>query len=302
MAISVSRSKKKSPPTTIPCDEREPQPVAPPVLAWEEEPKELPPPPGAPLREPAPLESEEPPEEAVETPLDEVAEAERELELSFDPEALLDLGKDELRALWDEVRAELRSPIESSPGRDPATAVRLLRDIREKVVPEPEEEDFLKSILVPLESRAQLLREGRKATWQSRQIILTEFIGGIGQGYPEDQVHVEIELWGKILRALGCELSEEEKVAVGKAIRRVRMLRYALARVFYRVRDPPERLGELGPNAIGTRRFSLLLDLENREAARLWPEFQKALTENLLPSNLERATRLFRAFGVWTED
>ncbi|MGQ9591134.1 MAG: hypothetical protein ACUVYA_12670 [Planctomycetota bacterium] len=302
MAISVSRSKKKSPPTTIPCDEREPQPVAPPVLAWEEERKELPPPPGAALREPPPLESEEPPEEAVETPLDEVAAAERELELSFDPEALLDLGKDELRALGDEVRAELWSPIESSPGYDPATAVRLLRDIREKVVPGPEEEDFLNNILAPLESHAKTCREGRKPTRRFRQIILTDFIGGAGQEYPPEQVHVEIELWGKILRALGCELSEEEKVAVGKAIRRVRMLRYALARVILRVRDPPERLGELGPNAIGTRRFILLGDLEDWEAARLWPEFQKALAENLSPSNLERATRLFRAFGVWTED
>lgn len=317
-AVAVGISRSKRPVTAIPGGGRHADPVEAVRPVPGEEPNEPPPPPRPRLPEPARVETEVTPEEPEVTPGEaevtleetdesfgkEIAAMERELQLrlSFDPELVLDVGMDELRELRKQIEADLDSRIEPSLGYDPATARELVRGIRENVVPGPEQKDFLENILPTLEHWAQTLPEGKKATWGFRQVFLSTFLGANGVYYRPDQVPIEIDFWGKVLGALGCELSEEEEVRVGKAIRRVSKLREALSRVFSRVRHPRERLGELGPNTIGTLRSFVLDDLEDREAEGLWSEFQKALTENLSPSNLERAARLFRAFGVWTEN
>ncbi len=231
---------------------------------------------------------------------EELAAELEKLQFSLDPEIALELEIDEVRTLSEEIREQLRAQIGSSPGFDPKAAARLAAEIKEHVAPDPDQEALLTGILSSL-NVAERLPSGTKPNREFRGDFFRDVLGG-GYSYSPEKADPERELWCKILRALGCHLSDSEAAAVGESVLGLRRRAHALQLKFRLLELRSLRCDGLDPTGIGAHRRGLLDDLCTLELERLWPEFQRAFSENLSPENLEAAARFFRAFGVWTEE
>lgn len=229
----------------------------------------------------------------------------KEVELTFDPQEILGLGAEEVVKLSEKIRQHIEVEIlPSAATLDRETAAELLEAIKREVSPEPgtSAESYFQNLLSTLELRAGLRGDGSPfPTRQGRAMFLANiFHWG---GFPRrEEARYGLQVWGQILRALGCRMTPEEERATCIAIRGV-YLQCAVTgwTVGKYIKAALENDGE--PELVRNYREILFQRLRYREYDEvLWPEFQRAFTENLSPENLEHVKRFFAALGLWTDD